>query len=344
MLKVLDIEKKQEWDEIVKSFKDYDIYYLNGYNKCLEINGDGSPLLFYYEDSSIKAVNVVIKRDVSKDPKFKGLIEENKYFDFSSPYGYGGWIVEGNGSTDNLFKEYENWCKENKIISEFVRFHPLIDNQKYSESFYNVIPLGKVIALDTRDKDIMWANMSSRNRNKVKKARNNSIIITNNGVEKLDIFKTIYEETMTRDNAEDYYFFDDKYYDCLFNDLKDNVTIFNAEYNNEVISSCIIMFANNRVSYHLSGSRRMTNNIYETNLLLYSVGEWANEQGFDTFLLGGGVGSHEDNLYRFKEGFDDKHNYQFYIGKKTYNEELYNELVSKRSNIENPNYFPMYRG
>jgi hypothetical protein len=43
-LKVYELNDPK-WDEIVKSFKDHDIYYLNGYLKSLEINGDGEPLL-----------------------------------------------------------------------------------------------------------------------------------------------------------------------------------------------------------------------------------------------------------------------------------------------------------
>ena len=332
----------QKWDETVRSFKDHDIYYLNGYLKSLKINGDGEPLLFYYDDGETRGINVVLKRDVANLDYFKD-IEKNSIFDFTTPYGYGGWIIEG-GDYRKLFFEYETWCKKNNIISEFVRFHPLTENQKYSVNTYDVIPLGQVISMDCRNEDVLWANMSSRNRNKIKKAINTGVTVSYGGIEKLEDFIRIYEETMARDNAEDYYFFKKEYYDCLFKDLKDNLMVFSAEKDGKILSTCIVFMENERLSYHLAGSTRVSGNIYETNLLIYEVAKWGNRNGYKSFLLGGGVGSHEDYLYQFKRGFDDKHSYQFYIGKRVYLNDGYEELVSRRGKIDNPDFFPAYRG
>lgn len=95
----------------MRSFADYDVYWLNGYVKAFEIHGDGEPLLFYYEDSEVRGINVVMKRDIANSSFFKGKLEMNKLFDFSSPYGYGGWLIEGS-NTKSLFNEYETWCKK----------------------------------------------------------------------------------------------------------------------------------------------------------------------------------------------------------------------------------------
>jgi hypothetical protein len=47
-----------------------------------------------------------MKRDVAKSAAFKGVLEENKFFDFSTPYGYGGWILEGNINIKNQFLNF----------------------------------------------------------------------------------------------------------------------------------------------------------------------------------------------------------------------------------------------
>lgn len=42
--------QRKEWDEVVRSFAEYDVYYLSGYVRAFEIHGDGVPQLLYYEE------------------------------------------------------------------------------------------------------------------------------------------------------------------------------------------------------------------------------------------------------------------------------------------------------
>ena len=77
-LKVYTLGDYEKWDEVVKSFNDYDTYWLSGYVKAFAIHGDGDPLLFYYEDGSTRGINVVMKRDVAKDIRFEGKIPLKK--------------------------------------------------------------------------------------------------------------------------------------------------------------------------------------------------------------------------------------------------------------------------
>ncbi len=46
MLKIFHLENSNEWNEIVKSFKDCDDYYLNGYAAPFAMHGYGELLLF----------------------------------------------------------------------------------------------------------------------------------------------------------------------------------------------------------------------------------------------------------------------------------------------------------
>ena len=69
---------------------------------------------------------------------------------------------------------------------------------------------------------------------------------------------------------------------------------------------------------------------------------WGCENGYKTFYLGGGVGSGEDSLFKFKRAFYKGKLNHFYIGKKIYNQRKYDELVTMRE-PEESNYFPKYR-
>lgn len=342
MIQVFNIEQFELWDKIVRSFKKYDVFWLSGYVKSFLIHGDGEPLLFYYESVHLRGINVVMKRDVANDRKFINKIEKEKYFDFATPYGYGGWIIEGN-NVENLFEEYEEWIIKNDIISEFVRFHPVIKNHLESEKFYEVKPLGEVVCMDISSLDLIWNNISSKNRNVIRKSIKNGVRIFNGRFPEIyDKFRNIYNKTMERDNANEYYYFSKAFYQSILSDMEQNAQIFYAEKDEVIISASIILAANGMLNYYLSGSIKEYSNLAATNLLLYKVALWGNANGYKSFYLGGGVGSEEDGLFKFKRAFYKGELSRFYIGKKIYNQEKYDKLTNMRENNENE-YFPQYR-
>ena len=344
MLSVITIAQSQKWDEIVKSFKDYDVYYLSGYVKAFQIHGDGEPLLFLFESDTCRGINVVMKRDIALDKCFEGKLETNKYFDFATPYGYGGWLIEGNDSS-SLFNEYEKWCQEHNIVSEFVRYHPILKNHVYSLKAYHVIPLGETVAIDTTDKELIWANFNPKNRNVIRKAINSGVQIKHGLSNDLfDAFVRIYNGTMDKDHAESYYYFEKQFYDSIRDDLKDHATVFYAELDGVIIAASIMLFVNGRLNYHLSGSLKEYQHLAPTNMLLWKAAEWGNEIGCKTFHLGGGVGSAEDGLFKFKRAFYRGELNRYHVGKKIFNEEIYNRLVDMRHKESNSDYFPEYRG
>ena len=345
MLKVFTLEQPEQWDTIVRSFKEYDVYWLSGYVKAFLIHGDGEPLLFYYEGFDTRGINVVMKRDVAKDGRFKGLIQEGQYYDFATPYGYGGWIIEGN-NIEKLFDTYLDCINKNRIISEFVRFHPIVKNHIYACSFYKVIQLGEVVNVDLSSQTQIWNNFTSKNRNSIRKAIKNGIKIYNGRFPAIyQQFRDIYNRTMDKDNAEDYYYFSEEFYMSVLEDLPHNAQVFWAEKDGQTIAASIMLNANGRMNYHLSGSRMEYNAIAPTNLLLYEASLWGCANGYKTLNLGGGLGSGEDSLFKFKRAFNKGELYSFYIGRKVFDETMYHELTIMRAgNIKKVNFFPIYRG
>ncbi len=347
MLKIFHLENSNEWDEIVKSFKDCDVYYLNGYAAPFAMHGDGEPLLFYYQDNNLRAINIVMKRDIASDENFVGKLPQNRYFDLVTPYGYGGWLIEGGGSKQELFREYEKWCVENNIVSEFVRYNPVICNHSQSEEYYEQIRLGETVAIDLSSAETVWANFTSKNRNVIRKAEKSGVTIksrTDGDIYK--VFQTIYEETMNRDHADKYYYFEPEFYTALYSKLKDSVCVYYAEnVEGEIIAASIIMQWNGKLHYHLSGSKTQYRNLAPTNLLLYKVAVWGAEHNCKIFHLGGGVGAKQDNLFHFKRAFYKGDLLGYYIGKKIFNSDAYQYLISLRNDLdENTNFFPKYRG
>lgn len=345
MFKAYTHEDGAEWDKVVCSFENHDVYYLSGYVSAFKTHGDGNPLLFYYNDGELKGINVVMKRDIAKCNYFKGVLPENTFFDFVTPYGYGGWLLEGNLKNSNqLFTQYENWCKKNKVICEFVRFHPVIKNAEFSKGYYEVIPLGNTVCLDVSSPEVIWSNISSKNRNVIRKAEKAGVKIHKaNTTEIYEKFAEIYNKTMERDDADEYYFFGKEFYNSVRCDLSENSQVFYATKDDEIIAASIMLEANGKLNYHLSGSVYEYRTFAPSNLLLYEAALWGYRQGCKTFHLGGGVGSGEDNLFRFKKSFYRKDDLtRFSIGKKVFIKDEYDKLVNMREETDS-NFFPKYR-
>ena len=342
MIKIIDMSHSTEWNETVKSFAKYDVYYLSGYVKAFQIHGDGDPQLLFYEADGLKAIYVYMKR--------KTAIEG--YYDSVTPYGYGGVLFDGDTSVQNLqafWKAYVEKMKEEGIVDNFVRYHPVLRNAEPMKTVSNVIDLGKTIAFDLASPDVIWENIISKNRNMIRKAEKNGIEIKHGkDLTLFEDFRRIYNATMEKDNAEEYYFFGEKFYESIHNDLYDNYEMFYAVLHGEIIAMSIMLYGNKQMHYHLSGSMIEYRNLAPSNLLLYKAALWGSEHGFKTFHLGGGVGSGEDNLYKFKAAFNRNSDYQFSIGKQIFDQEKYDELVKIRresdaSFDESSHYFPLYR-
>ncbi len=344
MLTIYRLAQSEQWDALVRSFADYDTYWLSGYVRAFQLHGDGEPRLIYAETEGARGINVVMLRDVARDARFAGKLPEGVYFDIASPYGYGGWLIEG-GDTAALFAEYEAWARENGIISEFVRFHPVLQNHEPCRESYDVLELGNTVTLDLASPETIWANITSKNRNVIRKAQKNGIVIRRGRSRELyEAFRVIYNGTMDKDRAEAYYYFEPAFYESVLNDLPDNAQLFYAELDGTIIAASIMLTANGRMNYHLSGSLREYAHLAPTNLLLYEAALWGCENGCKTLYLGGGVGSGEDSLFKFKKAFyrgDEL--FRFCIGRKTFLPEKYDELLALREPV-NSGFFPQYRG
>lgn len=354
MINFIQFSDRERWEEVISSMPvaGRDVYYLPGYADAFRVNGDGEPFLVHFTSHANEAVCVMFKRDVATDPRFAGLIEPGTYLDIVTPYGYGGFVFRSAPSAADIellgTEIYERFRDEN-IVAAFFRFHPVLNNADVHRSWMNVIDLGKTIAMNLTSEEIIWQNITSKNRNMIRKAEKSGVTIHHGkGMELLREFKEIYDDTMRHDNAIDYYFFDDDFYRSIDSELADNYELFYATVDDRIVAMSIMLFAGEQMHYHLSGSRFEYRNLAPSNLLLFEAAKWGCSQGYKTLHMGGGVGSGEDNLYKFKAGFNRNSDYQFAIGKMIVDQAAYDRLVQLRGFSEEEakeiRFFPTYRG
>ena len=344
MIKI--IENSLDWSDILALFPNADIYYTPQYFRSFALNGDGVPQLIYFENNGAKAINAVFKRQVP-------ICEYGCFFDYTTVYGYGGWLVSDCFNADNYEKldsEYCTVCKEKNIISEFVRFHPLIGNAVNFKKMYDVSDLGNTVYMDlTGGQEQIWTSLTGKNRNMIRKAQKLGVKIDKARDKNIfEKFIPIYNSTMDRDNADSYYFFSNEFYDCIRTEVSDNVEVYYAEYDERIIAMAIILNYGKNVHYHLSGSLAEYKNCAATNLLLYTVACDYSRLGFSRFHLGGGVGADNNcGLFKFKESFNKTGLLTFSIGKKIFDRDIYEKLSEFRKSQNNfdmsARFFPLYR-
>lgn len=349
MIEIYSLERWENWDQVVRSFDDHDIYWLSGYVRAFRLHGDGEPMLLYYEDGDLRGINVVMKRDIAHDKHFVGKIPEGEYFDLATPYGYGGWLFEGEEKEDSFDKfseEYTSLCKDNKIVSEFVRFHPVLENASFiNDRYYDTVLLGPTVAIELDDKEKIWERYSSKNRSHIRVAMKEGVSVKiDNSKEAFEQFMKIYETTMDHDDADSYYYFDRDFFESVRKDLEGSGTIFTAYLGDVAIASSIMLYSEKYMNYHLSGQLFEYRRYSGTSVILDEAAKWGCDKGFRWLHLGGGLGAKEGPLYEFKKAFYKKgEDKKFHIGRKIFDEERYNELLGMREGDLDEGFFPRYR-
>lgn len=334
---------------MIKSFVHWDIYYLYEYAKSFEIHGDGEPYLIFFQAENIKLGYVVMQRDIAESLLFANELDKKTFYDWETPYGYGGPLVEGyfTEKTRVLFeKELFAYCKENGVISQFIRFHPVLQNQRELPCWIESKYLKDTIVIDTDDTEQILKNMDSKNRNMVKKAQKNGVSVISKPITEYSDFLSLYYATMERDEAREYYYFTSDYFRSLEN-LEENCLLFYALMEQKTIGGAIIFYNDEFAHYHLSGSDMYGREYAAMNLLLYEVACWAAKKGIKRFHLGGGLES-EDNLFAFKKKFNKEGRVEFWVGRTVFEPQKYKDLCQVRKKLcpefdTNNNFMIQYR-
>lgn len=289
-------------------------------------------MLIDYIDDECHFCYVAMKSDIASFQKFHNSLDKGKYFDLETPYGYGGPLTDNEHISDNSQKlflsELTEYCINVGIISQFVRFHPLLANHNLVPAAIETRYMRDTIFMDTSSPELIMSNMDSKNRNMVRKAQKNGVQIAKTSINDYLDFLSMYEETMARDNADEYYTFHKDYFNQQ-KALENNAIIFYASIEGKPIAGSIIYFNDRFAHYHLSGSRSEYRQYAPSNLLLYEVACWASEKGIKQFHLGGGMAP-DDSLFGFKKQFNKNGRLPFVVGRTIFNHEQYNKLLSLR--------------
>jgi hypothetical protein len=310
----------QEWDGLLHGLGVADVYLLRDYVRASARLDPGRPTFLRVDD----VVFTCIVRDVDGRT------------DVVTPYGYGG-PISAEEEVGGFWDEYERWCAENGVVTSFIRFHPLFANHRLAGPRVHVERLAGTVAWRLEGSDPA-ERMHRHHRRLVRKAEADGVEASVSvAPASLAPFVRLYEETMRRRGAADYYFFAPEYWNVLETDLREQVVLFEAGE-----EAALLCLAGDRwLHYHLGASSDEGRARGASHLLFLEAARWGAAAGRTRFHLGGGVGGRADSLFEFKQRFDPGGVLEAAVGKIVHDESAYRELGGDAHELAG--FFPAYR-
>jgi len=318
---------REQWMKLLAALprQQQDIYFSPAY--CHAAGSTGEVCAWYYTDGHDCALYPFCLRPL--DP-LQLLPAANGYYDVEGFYGYGGVAAS---SYDPRFiagfhQAFERFCRDRRIAVELTRFHPLLENEKFSAEQLEIRYIQDTVFIDLSvGYDSVWQHSyDAKNRNMIRKAQKNGVTCRI-GSDWLG-FRRLYWQTMDHCGADAGYYFDDDYFARL-RDLKSEegrCLLLEAVWQDQVVAAQLLMLHGDYAHYHLSARNPDYPQLAATNALLDYAARTAIDAGARQLHLGGGK-MVNDSLMRFKAGFSPLRG-RFNIGFKAHEPELYRQLCA----------------
>jgi len=322
-----------------------DIYFLPEWGEYYQEHDNGKIQKFEYKS---KLGHVYYQFIIRND---HNVLESTKYYDLVTTYGFNGPIILECDINNKLKlikdydKEFNIYCLDNNIVTEWIRFSPWLKNHIDFESIYINKYNNFTVFIDLEVNDFFFEEFHPRARTSIRKSIQYGVKIEFDFIgETVGEFHRLYQFVDKKYHVSDYYIFDLEFLKKGFISLSGKEFIINAIYEDQIISSAIILNYGDYIHYHLAAHNPEFYYLNASSLMFYHLCLWGKTNNKKQFHLGGAF---TEGLFDFKKQFTRNGFCDFYVGKKIRNEEVYNIIVNKKlqeGSIKDMSYFPLYRG
>jgi hypothetical protein len=334
--KILDaVDDAAEWRRLLEALPPFmrDVYFRPEY-VALHRSIEGSrALMFAYRreaDGACWLYPFLLQ-------PIKGITTQDSapatWFDIETPYGYGGPLASTE-EADFLAKAhaaFNDWCDEQNVVAEFIRLHPLLRNERWLDSQVQLVADRETVSLNLVDFNKLAPEalpFDKMARYMLRRAERAGVRVeTCEPRDDFDKFVALYRETMRRLGADEYYFFDERYFRGLRELIEDSGWLLAATLDEEWVAAALFLKDTSYLHYHLSATKPEPRLPGATNLLLYTAAQLGSrDDSLTTLHLGGGTTPQPgDSLLKFKRSMaTDSHS--FYIGKRVHHPAMYATL------------------
>lgn len=249
--------------------------------------------------------------------------------DVEPAMGYSGLVVNSAdpGFIAEALAAYSAACRSERVVAELIRFNPVLaDHRPFEDqAAIEVVPAKQVVVCRcSTDPAEVLAGFSSSRRKLVTRTRDRLSARLLEPSE-IDQFRGLYEQAMTRLQAESRWLFDDAFYAGLVRNPRFGVV--GVWKSDRLLAACVIGCAAPIAHYVIAANSEDYAEGAGERLIFEAALESA-RRGADHLILGGGVtGAPDDGLLVFKKRFSPAAA-QFYIGKMVHDTEAYERLCA----------------
>lgn len=346
---VLGLQEREQWLRELENIKHInpDLHYRPEY--CELFRDQGEARLFIYREGAATIIYPFLLRKVNQIPGLEDKLTQNLY-DITSFYGYGGPLANLLSSKEiwgNFYRSFSEYCASNDIITEFIRFHPILANHRILEDYVNVERVSSVVCIDLKQTDEqIWSGYERNNRKNIKKAYREGLTVLLEGTTtNFSDFISIYYHTLSRNQAQDAYYYNHRFFDLLHKELNKNFLYAYTLKDGRIISTELLLYNESYIHSFLGGTLQQFYEYRPNNILKHEVIKWAKKRGIKFFILGGGYRD-GDGIFRYKRSFSTRGIFDYYVGKKIHKREAVDkleEMIKLKKNRVSEGIFPGYR-
>lgn len=312
MYEIVSLKNTERWRQVLLLFPEADVFYTPDYFQSALKLDPGEALLFYFKGQWGEAAYPFIKRKLQDDRNLD-------FYDITTPFGYGGPLLNYKDGLAELIAcfraTFAEYCRQERIIAEYIRFHPLNGNVAYfleelaTYPVYDTytINLGEAVAERKKDETIFVKKLGT--------------------VRHLFEFLILYYSTIRRrEKTHSFYFFTNDYFETLVSAFGPDLHLFGAYKGDKLMAASYILTSGSKLFLLVEGSLGKEGEPAMEQLLL-TISEWAIENAFDTFHIGGDDQQDDQHESFLKKSLCPESAKEFYIGRKIFDHPVFRRLV-----------------
>ncbi|HLY14032.1 MAG TPA: GNAT family N-acetyltransferase [Candidatus Limnocylindrales bacterium] len=337
-----------------------DIFHGAGYHAYSEGSREGSGYLAVVHDDRRGFAWPYLLRPITDEAG----VQREGLTDVHSVYGYPGplaWnCAPGDAFIQGAWAEIQALWRSQGAVTAFTRFHPILGNASLASGLRAagpetgapepIVAGGRTVSVDlTHGYQEARAAYGRGLRREIDGSRRAGLETeVDTEWRELATFARLYNDTMARLHATDFYLFQEEDFRRLREALGDRLHLLVTRLDGTVAAAGLFTEVDGLAEWYLVGTDSAYAALSPSKALVDFAIEWAIERGSTVLHLGGGRGSAQDSLLWFKSRFSPRR-HTFHTGRWVLDAEVADGLAQERLAQVEPGmaidqgYFPVYR-